>query len=216
MKIAVALATLLAVGAWSAAKADDSKDLEAAMAWAKPVLGSTCDFASIEGEENLGDSKIYDIRYRSKGQDQDSPDQVFRLIRLFCMSGAYNVSFVFLTPGSEAGEYKLLSFAEPKVDYDYKDEMFTELVAPPRLVGYVTRSELVNADFDPTAGILSSDAKWRGLGDAWSSGEWRFVEGEFVLSRYEIDPTYDLNKDEPQQDDRAQPDSYVIYPSEKP
>jgi hypothetical protein len=132
------------------------------------------------------------------------------------MSGAYNVSFVFLTPGSEAGDYKLLSFAEPKVDYDYKDEMFTELVAPPRLVGYVTRSELVNADFDPAARILSSDAKWRGLGDAWSSGEWRFVEGEFVLSRYEIDPTYDLNKDETQQDDGGQPDSYVIYPPEKP
>ncbi|MDH6267203.1 hypothetical protein M2360_002600 [Rhizobium sp. SG_E_25_P2] len=213
----VAVSALAVLMAAQTARADEAREIRAAFAWAKPVLGSSCDFASAEGVDDFGGSRVYDIRYRYKGQDQDEQDQVFRLIQLFCMSGAYNVSFVFLAAGMEAGDYKLLSFAEPKADYDYTDESFTKLAAPPRVSGFVSRGELVNADFDPKTGVLSSDAKWRGLGDAWSHGEWRFIEGEFVLARFEIDPIYDLNRDDAQQPDPdPQPESYVIYQPQEP
>jgi hypothetical protein len=195
--------------------ADDDKgrQIEAARAWAHRSLGSTCNVTAGKTVAELGDARLYDIRFRYRGQGQDEPDQVFTLIQLPCVSGAYNISSVFLTTGSQEGEYRLLSFAEPKLDYDYKDEAFTQLVAPPKAVGYIARSDLSNAQFDPVTGILSADAKWRGLGDAWSHGEWRFEEGDFVLARFAIDPIYNLNLDASERSRRKdQQDVFQIYP----
>jgi hypothetical protein len=50
---------------------------------------------------------------------------------------------------------------------------------------------LVNSDFDPDTATLSSYSKWRGIGDASSSGTWVFDDGRFVLARYEVDASYD-------------------------
>ena len=44
----------------------------------------------------------------------------------------------------------------------------------------------------------------RGIGDAWDSGEWAFRNGDFVLTRFEFDPTYG----DPLPD---APESYVVY-----
>jgi hypothetical protein len=83
------------------------------------------------------------------------------------------------------------------------------------VTGYVARAELVNPDFDPKTNTIFMGAKWRGLGDAWSSGEWAFVEGEFVLKAFSVDPTYDLNSDSPDGGEQQQSSYYQIYPELK-
>jgi hypothetical protein len=196
------------------ARASEASEIEAAITWAKPVMGSACDFSALGEQEEFGGSHFYQIDFRYKGQGQDEPDQMFPLVQLYCLSGAYNVSFIYLTKGNEAGEYKLLSFAEPKLDFDYQDENFTLLKAPPTISGYISRTELVNASFDPVTSTIHSDAKWRGLGDAWSVGEWRFDEGQFVLSRFTVDPIYELNG--PGEPIQAQKDlHFEVFPGQK-
>ena len=50
---------------------------------------------------------------------------------------------------------------------------------------------LIDGTFHQETQPISSFAKWRGLADAASSGTWTFREGAFVLTRYEVDATYD-------------------------
>jgi hypothetical protein len=59
-----------------------------------------------------------------------------------------------------------------------------------RIDGLKSTTQLVNSEFDAASRSISSFDKWRG-GDASSSGTRVFREGEFVLTRYEVDPTYD-------------------------
>jgi hypothetical protein len=112
------------------------------------------------------------------------------------------------------GGWQLLTFAEPTADYDYADEYFSRLKAPPRVTGYVTSTQLLNSEFDESSKTITAAPKWRGIGDSWSSGEWQFDEGVFVLKRYEIDPTQQAP--EGQQVDPNQPESYVLFGDPRP
>jgi hypothetical protein len=207
-RLAAGTAILLAMPALSGASADERADVLAAAAWATPVLGASCDFSRF-GQGDLGGSAVFDIPYRTRGQGQDEPDNVFTLIQLFCAQGAYNTRFVYLS--RQDGDFALLAFAQPVYDYDYSDENFTTLKAPPIVTGFSATTELVNSSFDPNTGILSMHAQWRGLGDAWSAGEWEFREATFVLKTYSVDPTYDLNADNP--DQSSAEESWQLYPA---
>lgn len=182
-----------------------------AVKWAGPVMGKACNFALLQDGDDAAGSRYYAIKYRYRGQDQDSPDNVFPLIQLICDRGAYNETFIFLTKDDNG--YRLLAFALPQIDYDYTDEEFTRLKAPPRITGYRAVTSLANAAFDPKTGRLSMRAQWRGLGDAWSSGEWGFFEGEFILREYVVDPIYEVNSDRPE---ALKAEKYTIYKSVGP
>ncbi|WP_438753538.1 DUF1176 domain-containing protein [Pararhizobium sp. O133] len=65
---------------------------------------------------------------------------------------------------------------------------------------------LINATYDPARHTIASHGFWRGIGDAWDSGEWTFADSDFVLSKYEVDPTFD---GAPGPDKQK---SYVVYP----
>jgi hypothetical protein len=210
---ATAIAALLLAGTATQAETDEKAEIDAAVKWADPMFGKSCDFARLK--DDLNGSRYFEIKYRYKGQGQDEPDVVFPLIQLYCSAGAYNVSFLYLTKDTATEDYRVLSFAQPKLDYDYTDENFTKLKAAPKVTGYVARAELVNPDFDPKTNTIFMGAKWRGLGDAWSSGEWAFVEGEFVLKAFSVDPTYDLNADSPDGGEQQQSSYYQIYPELK-
>ncbi|MDO6963205.1 DUF1176 domain-containing protein [Rhizobium alvei] len=202
------LLTLLSASSAFAAETDKDMIRKAAQ-WAAPVMGSACDFATaIDGNE-AERSAVYYIPWRYAGQGQDEPDNQYTLVRLYCFSGAYNEVFVYVGRESAESDFKLLSFSEPKLAYDYTDENFNALKAPPKVVGYLARTEQINSDYDPATKTIFSGAKWRGIGDAWSSGSWEFIEGEFVLKKYEVDPTYDANADKPV---AGQPESYTVYP----
>ena len=188
------------------ALADDASDIEAARAFVAPVLGQACELLAAGNVG--GDDRAYQLRYRTSGQDQDSPDNRLTLVQLACSSGAYNFDSVYLTRDAE-GMWELLSFAMPKLDYDYADEDFTKLTAPPKLAGFTATTRLTNSEYAPETMTISANVKWRGIGDAWSAGEWRFVEGDFVLVRYEVDPTFQSPGAENARPEP--PESYVVY-----
>ena len=43
----------------------------------------------------------------------------------------------------------------------------------------------------PATRTVTSHSKWRGLGDASSSGQWLFHNGRFILKSYDADASYD-------------------------
>lgn len=187
----------------------DNADILAARKFAAPAMGTQCQFGYDDKGEPDGDNNVFHLTFRTKGQDQDSPDYRRTLVQLACSSGAYNFNSIYVMRNDEDGGWELLSFAEPVADYDYADESFSKLKAPPKVSGYVAVTQLTNSEYDEASKTITSSAKWRGIGDAWSGGDWQFNEGVFVLKRYEIDPTYQPPGDE--QPDPSAPESYTLF-----
>ena len=182
-----AVAGLLA--ATCPALADDAADILSARKFAEPVMGKTCVFKADEKGKPEGFNNVHHLTWRAKGQDQDSPDEKLTLVQLECDTGAYNYSSFYLTRDAD-GKWEILSFAEPVAEYDYADEEFSKLRAPPKVSGFVTTDVLVNSEYSAETGSITSAVMWRGIGDASSGGEWQFVEGRFVLKRFWMDPTF--------------------------
>ena len=185
----------------------EAEEIAAARSFALAALPGQCDAETPAAGYDFTDTAISVSWKPSWGGE----DERATLYRLFCMLGAYNVVHAYVLK-PENGELSLVSFAQPSFDVDYAegDQMYTELKAPPVVTGFLTAATLVNSDFDANTNTLSSSAKWRGLGDAWSAGSWELRDGQFVLTYYEIDPVYEANLDDPSD---AQRDlSFRIYP----
>lgn len=211
------LTAMLVIPAWALAdEKSDAADILAARKFVEPILGKECEFKYDGSGSPEGDNNVFHLTFRSKGQDQDSPDYKRTLVQLSCYAAAYNFSSVYLlrNDDKDEGGWGLLTFAEPIADYDYVDEYFSKLKAPPKVTGYVTGAQLQNSEFDEASKTITETAKWRGIGDSWSSGEWQFDEGNFVLKRYEIDPTQQAP--EGQEADPNQPESYVLFGDPRP
>lgn len=204
------LLVLFMAAAPATGHADDAADIAAARKFAEPVMGTECDFA---GNKD-GYNNVFHFTFRYRGQDQDSPDNRRTLVQLACSAGAYNFNSIYLMRDDAEGRWELLTFAEPVADYDYADENFSRLKAPPKVSGFVTVTQMTNSEFGPEARTINSAAKWRGIGDAWSAGEWQFDDGAFVLKKYEIDPTYQPPGD--QEADPEAPESYVLFDATAP
>lgn len=198
----------------AAGYADDNADIVAARKFALPVMGKECDFANNDDGTPEGYNNVFHFAYRSKGQDQDSPDYKRTLVQLACSSGAYNFNSIYLMRNDDDATWELLTFAEPVADYDYADEEFSKLKAPPKVSGYMTVTQMTNSEYAEDTRTISASAKWRGIGDAWSGGDWQFEDGVFVLKRYEIDPTYNAPGDD--QPDLTEPESYVLFDTTTP
>lgn len=102
--------------------------------------------------------------------------------------GAYNYGTVWFIEREYEGVTPL-HFATPFFDIDYTDQEETA-VNNIRIVGWDTQAALVNPEFDESNQTITSFSKSRGLGDAFTSGVWTFHEGKFILTHYEIDPTF--------------------------
>lgn len=116
------------------------------------------------------------------------------LYRFFCDSGAYNVNHVYFIE-TEFGGLQPVGFATPSFDIVYENDDFEGDVIDITITGYTSQLLLTNSEFDPESQTIVSHALWRGLGDAFSTGTWRFSEGQFVLTRYDVDAQYDGEAD---------------------
>jgi hypothetical protein len=208
MKTAVLFALSLSLIAGPALAGEgEAEEIAAARSFALAALPGQCDAEMPGSDYDFTDTAIAVSWKPSWGGE----DERATLYRLFCMLGAYNVVHAYVLK-PENGEFSLVSFAQPSFDIDYVegDEMYTELKGPPVVTGFLTAATLVNSDFDADTNTLSSSAKWRGLGDAWSAGTWQLRDGQFVLASYVIDPIYEANLDDPSD---ALADTYFeIYP----
>ena len=123
--------------------------------------------------------------------DAEAAEEEVTLIRLFCGAGAYNIQHAYYIYRDYEG-LTPLAFATPSIDTRYTDDdgLDGELESV-TMTGMSASLILVNSEYDPETQTITSASKWRGIGDASSSGSWTFKEGEFVLMRYEVDASYD-------------------------
>ena len=140
-------------------------------------------------EQGMVAPESYPISYSYSYEAADTPPHVATLFKFPCDQGAYNTSEIYYLAEADAG-IRVLSFAAPDFDIAYHDEDSEKLKAL-SVRGIAAQATLVNSGYDPATKSISSYSKWRGLGDASSTGTWKFVEGRFVLTDYQVDPTYD-------------------------
>ena len=211
MKVLLAALLCAALPATSFA-ADRPEGIEAAETLVKTAFGTDCDMNGMEevpmaepDGENYGHS-VYRFSYKPDYNPDGEPVEAV-LYQLFCGSGAYNIRHAFVLKKSDEETLKLVTFATPDLDYAYADEEMSKLKADPKVRGFRATGLLVNASFDEKTRTITSHAAWRGIGDAWDSGEWLFRNGDFILTRFEVDPTYG--------DPDPAAESYVVYEAGK-
>jgi len=151
------------------------------------VYGEACMRAR---EEGLVEPEEYTISYILPYDTADQPKREKRLFRFFCDRGAYNETHVYLAE-SDLGGVVPLRFASPDIVVDYENGDPEGDVEDIRITGYGAQDMMVNSEFDPQEQTITTFAKWRGLGDASSSGIWLFREGEFHLVQFSVDASYD-------------------------
>ena len=132
---------------------------------------------------------IYEFKYKGSFDAPEDPEKTATLYRFFCDSGAYNESHVFFLNLSDS--ILPVSFAEPFIHVEYKNEEANDKVIGIKVVGLRAQSVLVNSTVDVKTKSVSSASMWRGIGDASSLGTWNFKNGEFILSTFEVDASYD-------------------------
>ncbi|WP_274426855.1 DUF1176 domain-containing protein [Chelativorans sp. YIM 93263] len=163
----------------------DDRPLERAKALFDRLYADRCQTGSASPEA----PQHHVLSFKYPYQDADEPPQEAHLFRFFCTRGAYNVTHAYLLE-NQRGELGPLTFATPALDIRYEDDA-NERVEDIRFTGYETVEMLVNSHFDPQAQEIVSHMRWRGLGDASSSGAWEFRSGGFTLVKYEVDASYD-------------------------
>ena len=158
------------------------------LAVAKAAFSPMCDFEGEAGPEVR--YTTYDLAYKDEG---DAPDQAAKkatLHELFCLSGAYNVVTVYLLTKEDEGT-QLVQFAAPAFRAIYENDDSEKAVLRIDIDGFTTLNMLVNTNFDAKTGTMTHFSKWRGVGDAGSNGTWKFLGGQFVLTHFEVDASYD-------------------------
>ena len=153
------------------------------------TYGDQCDKQTPGGQAN-GEPEAYAIRYKDKDAAEGDPEREVRLFRFFCSMGAYNESSVYYF-ADDIGGVSQLQFAVPELDIAYENGNTEGKVEHIGIVGFRTTDQLVNSDYDQNAYTIVSHDKWRGVGDASSSGTWLFRDGAFSLVQYDVDASYD-------------------------
>jgi hypothetical protein len=130
------------------------------------------------------------MKYREASDEADAPDRMVTVYQFECTRGAYNLGQVFfLRNGFD--ELQPLTFAEPDIHVNYENEDTEGKVLGIDVIGFNASNILINSSVDPAKATITSASKWRGVGDASSSGAWILKAGSFVLSTYEVDASYD-------------------------
>ncbi len=151
--------------------------------------GERCD-AARPGGGGAGPGESYTIGWSGRNAAEGEPERQARLFRFFCGMGAYNETHVYYLWHDVEG-LRELQFATPELDIRYENDDSEGRVESVTIIGYTTDVELVNSFYDEDTRTITSAAKWRGVGDASSSGTWIFRDGHFTLVRYDVDASYD-------------------------
>lgn len=153
------------------------------------AYGGQCDKQTPDGKP-VGEPDAYSIHYKDKDAAADEPEHETRLFRFFCSMGAYNESAVYYISDEVAG-VRQLQFAAPELDIRYENNNTEGKVESIHIIGFQTDDQLVNSDYDDKTKTITSLNKWRGVGDASSSGTYLFRDGNFSLVQYDVDASYD-------------------------
>lgn len=164
--------------------------LDKAAALFRASFADQCESLSPTADPDATDPESYTIRFRYSTLSENDPETATRLFRFFCGMGAYNEAHVYLFEDA-LGEIRVLNFATPDLDIRYENNDSEGAVEAIYVSGFKSTPTLINSYYAAETLSIHAYAKWRGVGDASSSGKWIFREGDFVLVRYEVDASYD-------------------------
>ena len=169
-------------------------DADAVLTKARAVFAAAhadqCTIAAQGAEPSQVEPEAYAISYRYKTDADSDPERQARLFRFFCSTGAYNEDHIYYLHDEMDG-LREVHFATPEIDVRYENDDSEGRVESINVIGYNAEGRLVNSSYDEATHSISSHAKWRGVGDASSSGKWIFRDGAFTLVHYEVDASYD-------------------------
>lgn len=148
--------------------------------------------AAIDGGFGGPEPQVFDFTYRDSYAEPGDEDRKFRLYQFNCNGGAYNFSSAFYG-WDEVSGLEPISFATPnaKPTYEDVDDNPDGKLVSLEPGGIGSRLLMSNAEVDEKTGEIRSVGYWRGIGDASSSGVWQLVDGEYSLTSYDIDASYD-------------------------
>lgn len=170
------LTLVLALFTLSPAIADDSKPmptLDQALERMAVELKDQCDFDDESVKERKGNSTTHAFTQKTEWAVNS-----YQLFEIPCSRGAYNFGSVYYL-ADNYGQLKRLTFAEPAMGEKGK------------VIGWETSEVLINSGFEPKDLTLSFFSKGRGIGDCFTSGTYKFVNGSFLLKTYDYDGTCD-------------------------
>ncbi|MER9331768.1 DUF1176 domain-containing protein [Mesorhizobium sp. M0488] len=162
---------------------------DAALEQAKKAFAATygeqCDKALLANEP-----ETFSIKYKDKDAAASDPEREARLFHFSCSAAAYNESSVYYMSDDVSGA-RQLQFTEPEMDIRYVNNDTEGKVESMHVIGFQTTGWAVNSDYDQNAHTITTFNKWRGIGDASSSGTYLFRNGDFSLVQYDVDASYD-------------------------
>ncbi len=153
------------------------------------TYGEQCDKDMPDGGSR-GEPDAYSLHYRDAGAAAGDPDRQARLFRFFCSMAAYNESSVYYLADDVAG-VRQLQFAAPTLDIRYENNNSEGKVQAINIIGFQTDDQAINSTYDDATKTITSFTKWRGVGDASSTGTYLFRNGNFSLVQYDVDASYD-------------------------
>ncbi|CAN7558553.1 DUF1176 domain-containing protein [Mesorhizobium amorphae] len=153
------------------------------------TYGDQCDKQTPDGKPTT-EPDAYSLHYKDANAGTDEPERETRLFRFFCSMAAYNESAVYYIADDVMG-VRQLQFASPELDIRYENNNSEGKVEAVHIIGFQTDDQLVNSDYDDKTRTITSMNKWRGVGDASSTGTYLFRNGNFSLVQYDVDASYD-------------------------
>jgi hypothetical protein len=210
--LSICLTAATAMAGEAPAASADNPDIDAARKFVRAALPGQCDENDKSSNNVAIPVSTYQLTWRHKYESKDAPIHHTTLYEIFCVAGAYNYNYAYVLK-DDKDVLSLASFARPEFDVEYVegDESQTKLKRPPQTNGFSADQQLTNPEYDPEDQVLSEYAKWRGIGDTWSAGQWAFREGEFVLTKFTVDPIYDGNLNNPP--DALIDTDFQLYPA---
>ncbi|RUW20285.1 DUF1176 domain-containing protein [Mesorhizobium sp. M4B.F.Ca.ET.215.01.1.1] len=157
---------------------------QAKQAFAATYAGQ-CDKELFEQEPEL-----FSIKYKDKSAAEGDPERETRLFHFACSAAAYNESSIYYIYDDVSG-VRQLQFAEPEMDIRYANNDSDGKVESMHVVGFQATGWAVNSAYDDATKTITTFNKWRGVGDASSSGTYLFRNGDFSLVQYDVDASYD-------------------------
>lgn len=162
--------------------------LEQAKAAFAATYASRCDEQTPDGAP-VGTPETRILRYHTADAAENEPEREVRLFRFFCAMSAYNETAAYYVHDDEG--MRQLQFAVPELDIHYENGDSQGKVEAISIIGFQTTDLLVNSGYDEVAHSIVTHDKWRGAGDASSSGIYLFRNGKFSLVQYDVDASYD-------------------------
>jgi hypothetical protein len=149
-----------------------------------------CQTLEPDAEPNASGPTDNTIGFRYKSDAETDPERQARLFSFPCGWGAYNTTEVYYF-ADDNGVIRQLQFATPELDIHYENNDFEGKVEAVNIIGYTAADQLVNSEYSAETKSIDSFSKWRGIGDASSTGKWILRDGNFTLVKYDVDASYD-------------------------